>query len=380
MQATPKICIVAIGNEILNGRIVNTNAAFIGKLLWQHGYSVNSQLVLPDEKQTLLSQLRYAKETNDIVITTGGLGPTCDDVTRGVIAAIWDCELALNKDVKSYLAKRFKDVHIAIDNQATIPTKAKVMRNLLGTAPGLYLTEQNKAMFVLPGVPRECEVLVTEQLLPILKKEYPQQHSLYQREVGIFAISESRLSPTIDEIQANHPTIQVGIYPNLGMVKVVFTILSNEPKEAQSTLDVAIEPLLNSFADNIYTTCGKSLLACFAELCRQKGISIYCYEGHTRGNISKQLSLCEDICFIGGIVSTDVFTKDSWQQILNSESSKADLFIATPYLEQQDSLDFFIGFRDNYHQHSIMQYNDTLMQEKRSWHAILATIYQLVKI
>ena len=188
-----QIEIVSIGDELLNGRITNTNAAFLCKSLRMHGYAVSIQTTISDDKQQLRSGLSAALARSDLIIATGGLGPTLDDGTREAAAEIFGSDFYVNTDIAEELKSRYAD-----------PRKASVLPNRVGSAPGLVFSEQQKTLILLPGVPNEMEPLFLEEVLPFLQKQYPS----VQKETVLLCfclVYESLLDPHLRTLSSQYP-------------------------------------------------------------------------------------------------------------------------------------------------------------------------------
>ncbi|MCB1136101.1 MAG: competence/damage-inducible protein A, partial [Chlamydiia bacterium] len=158
--------IISIGNEILSGSTINSNAAYIAQQLESIGLPCSRHLALADEPAILSAELHAALDRSALVVTTGGLGPTLDDLTRSVLAELFHCDQALNSAVLAHLERRYGAGTPTLQDQATIPTAAQPFLNHIGTAPGLAFNDGKRRLIALPGVPDEMRALMTEQALP----------------------------------------------------------------------------------------------------------------------------------------------------------------------------------------------------------------------
>ncbi|HSW86217.1 MAG TPA: CinA family nicotinamide mononucleotide deamidase-related protein [Rhabdochlamydiaceae bacterium] len=241
-----RIELVAIGNEILSGRILNTNAAFISEHLYQNGWLVERHTTLPDDPEQIRQGLQEALHRSAVVIVTGGLGPTCDDLTRHVIAAIFDSEFHYNQEVADDLIKRFGQKLPSLKDQATIPSKATPILNKFGTAPGLRFQTKTSTLFCLPGVPSEMENMFVADVLPHLHKIFATKEKIYSQKVHICLCTESAIDPTLRKLKKRYPELDVGIYPSYGTVTIVFA------SKDKHTLDAAKEVLVTEFATYVF--------------------------------------------------------------------------------------------------------------------------------
>lgn len=212
-----RIEIIAIGDELLSGITVNTNAAFIGKELAVLGHEIVRHTVLPDEPEKLKAGLQEALNRSELVIVTGGLGPTCDDLTRNVVADIFSSDFRFDEAIAEDLRKRYGDKIISLVDQATVPTKATLLPNRVGTAPGLNF--ENK-IILMPGVPSEMRAMLTNEVIPFLKKQFPVSSTQIEKFLHFCILPESVIDVELRKLQEAYPYVKIGIYPSYGMVSV----------------------------------------------------------------------------------------------------------------------------------------------------------------
>ncbi|QZA59250.1 nicotinamide-nucleotide amidohydrolase family protein [Candidatus Rhabdochlamydia porcellionis] len=246
-----KIEIITIGKELLDGRIVNRNAAFISAHLFKFGYTVERHTTFLDDLQVLKKGLQEAYERSDLVIVTGGLGPTLDDLTRVVVAEVFHCKLSVNALVVADLQRRFGKELNTIQEQATIPEKAQPLLNSVGTAPGLLFLVNDKMMVCFPGVPAEMQPMFMNTFLPILQERHPPLHKHVACLYACF-FQESQINPMLRELQTQLPELEIGIYPSYSHVTIV---LSSENRASLEYAENLLKTQLDSF---LYTaTTGK---------------------------------------------------------------------------------------------------------------------------
>jgi len=217
--------IITIGDEILIGQIVDTNSAFIAKQLNKIGVSVYQITSVQDEEEHILKSLKEAEENADIIILTGGLGPTKDDITKNTLAAYFQDTLVHDEAVlenikflwENYVQKPLSQLNI---DQALIPSKAIALMNKVGSAPGMWMEKGNKTFISLPGVPFEMETLIQEEVLPRLQKKYKSPYILH-RTLLTYGLGESSLAELIEDWENNLPKhIKLAYLPNLGKVRL----------------------------------------------------------------------------------------------------------------------------------------------------------------
>lgn len=205
--------LITIGDEILTGHVLNTNTFFISHELTKLGYSVVKHATVPDNRLQIKQSFEAALARGSLVIATGGLGPTVDDLTREVVCEMFHSELRLDESIANDLKVRFGNVSISLENQAAVPIKAEVFPNRVGTAPALIF---DKRLILLPGVPNEMRAFFKDEILAYLKKHYPVSLSETRKELHFCLLSESELDSELRRLQVEYPDVHIGIYPTPG--------------------------------------------------------------------------------------------------------------------------------------------------------------------
>lgn len=299
-----KIEVVTIGNEVLAGFTINTNAAFIGQELFKLGLSPSRQTSLPDDPEILREGLSEAIACNNLVITTGGLGPTCDDLTRNIVAELFDSGLRFDEETAQDLKKRYGDLMISLEDQATVPVKAMLLKNNLGTAPGLIF-HQNSTMICLPGVPAELRAMFADQVIPFLLKHFVTEEKDYRKTLNLFGLSESSVDPTLRALQIKYPKITYGIYPAQGLLTVSLTSRARNEQEAEKALKGPLEALTEEFADHVYVSSSGKIEEAVHNYFIQNGLTLSVAESCTGGTLSSRLARLAGASqyFLGSVVS-----------------------------------------------------------------------------
>ena len=217
--------IITIGDEILIGQVVDTNSAFIAKALNKIGVSVFQITSVQDDKAHILKSIKEAEENADIVIITGGLGPTKDDITKTTIAEYFNDVLVQDQSVlenieslwKKYIKQSLSQVNI---DQALVPSKAEVLMNHFGSAPGMWLEKEGKVFVSLPGVPFEMRNLIINTVIPKLQNQYDLPFILHKT-LLVYGIGESMLAERIENFEDSLPEyIKLAYLPSLGKVRL----------------------------------------------------------------------------------------------------------------------------------------------------------------
>jgi nicotinamide-nucleotide amidase len=257
-----KIEIVAIGNEILSGHTINSNSAFIANKLAEKGYDIHRQSVFPDDEKELEKGLKDSLENSDIVICTGGLGPTFDDITKKVVAKIYN----LNSD-----------------DQEMEKKGVLTLKNEVGTAPG-FIFKNHSTLIVLPGVPLEMKNMFEKQVLLYLEKNFPCAES-YSDHINLCMISETKVDPVIKKFLNKNKDVQVGIYPKFGTLQIRFSV-----KEKKEKLDELKNILIREFRDNIFPSKNGSLAEAIHEALIKENKTLIVSESCTGGAIATQFT------------------------------------------------------------------------------------------
>ncbi|NQU73861.1 MAG: competence/damage-inducible protein A [Candidatus Omnitrophica bacterium] len=232
--------IVCIGTELLLGHIVNSNASYIARKLAELGVDHYFQTTVGDNPQRLSSTIRTALSRSDIVITTGGLGPTIDDITSKVIAKTIDRKLILEravlKDVAEYFRRQNKKIPKDSLRQALIPEGAKWLKNSFGTAPGLIIEQGAKILIALPGPPREMGPMVEDHVVPYLRSRSKAGQILKSKSLRLTGGVEAKVNQKVKDLLRLSGPVQVGIYARLGEVELKVMAKAKNEKAADNEI------------------------------------------------------------------------------------------------------------------------------------------------
>lgn len=306
-----KAAIVTIGDEILIGQIVDTNSSYIAKALDKIGIATHEMLSISDDKQHILETFRSLQNKVEVVIVTGGLGPTKDDITKKTFCDYFDDELIENEavllHVKSIIEGFYKRPITQINReQALVPTKAKVLFNQAGTAPGMWMEKENTVFISLPGVPYEMKYLIDNEVIPNLVQKFERPYIVHQT-IMTYGRGESLIAEQIEEWEDNLPDfIKLAYLPSPGKVRLRLTargndelLLKEEIKRQVEKLDLLIHDIIVGYNedDPIEVVLGR-LLA-------EKKLTISTAESCTGGKIAATLSAVPGASnyFKGSVVS-----------------------------------------------------------------------------
>lgn len=208
--------IINIGNEILIGKVVNTNATWLAQRLTKIGLNVKRVICIPDEETDIIYTIREGIANADVIIITGGLGPTFDDKTSECLAKALNLDWIINKDALREVEDKYRRRGLELTKHrikmAKMPAGAYPLRNSVGTAPGIYLEYMNIMIFSLPGVPIEMKAIFNEQVEPILLKKITGRITK-EKSLFVIGIPESELAPVIDEVMEKIEEVYIKSHP-----------------------------------------------------------------------------------------------------------------------------------------------------------------------
>ena len=284
--------IVCVGTEILMGNIINTNAAYLAEKCAGLGLSCYYQSVVGDNHDRLCEIIKTAASRSDIVILSGGLGPTQDDLTKETAAEVFDKKLYMHEEAKeaicAYMTKRGLTITENNWKQAMVPEDCIVVMNANGTAPGIIMEKDGKHIILLPGPPGELIPMFENDILPYLKKMAPDVlHSVMVKICGVGeSIVEDRIKDMIDA-QTN-PTIAT--YAKTGEVHLRVTAKAENEKEAEKLVKPVVKEIKKRFGDTVYTTDeNTSLEAAIINMLSKHKLTVSAAESCTGGLLSARL-------------------------------------------------------------------------------------------
>ncbi|TSA28117.1 CinA family nicotinamide mononucleotide deamidase-related protein [bacterium] len=317
-----KIIYVAIGNEILMGKTINTNESFIGSRLTSVGIPLETSLIIKDDKEIILKTFKNYWEHYDVIIVTGGLGPTHDDVTKYAICKFFKKELRFDSSVWEAIQKMYsmKDIPIPeiVKTQAEIPQDFTPLPNKKGTAPGLYYLANNKHFFALPGVPSEMKSMFVDHVIPILQRNLS-THPVFQKTIRTIGIPESVLYTDTKNVHETART-KIAFLPKPGMVDIrVYGTSEQEVKDIISRL------LENIPAENIYAFDENTIEETFHKKMVASGKTVSAAESCTGGLIQSLITnnAGSSEYFLGGVVS---YSNEAKMKLLGVKESTLEKF------------------------------------------------------
>ncbi len=248
--------IICIGTEILLGHIINTNPSYLSRKLSGMGIDLFHQSVVGDNPGRLSAALKTALRRSDIVITTGGLGPTVDDITISTISNEISRPLILNKRIAGSIKKFFKRRHIKMPayclRQAYVPKGARAIKNTVGTAPGSVIDYGNKTIVALPGPPRELIPIFEKIVMPYIKKRYAIRSTIFTRTIRTVGLPESTVNKKVRRFLMMKGPVTAGIYAHPGEVDIKITAKAENKKNALVHIRKIEKKILHILGNSVY--------------------------------------------------------------------------------------------------------------------------------
>ncbi|WP_461533014.1 competence/damage-inducible protein A [Sinomicrobium sp.] len=323
--------IITIGDELLIGQVVDTNATFVAGELNSIGISVCQITSVQDEEQHILTTLKEAGERADIIVITGGLGPTKDDITKRTLCRFFEDSLVQNKEVLRHIEELFKgrvngELSELNRSQALVPSRAEVLTNRFGTAPGMWMEKAGKVYIFLPGVPLEMEALVRDEVLPRLQDAFERPFILH-RTLITYGMGESDIANMLEAWEDALPDfVKLAYLPDIGKVRLRLTAKGSDREQIEAVVDQKLKELYAILGDVIFDVeQGQPLEILLKRLLTEKGNTLALAESCTGGRIAAQLTSVPGASayFKGGIVS---YATELKKDILGIPSSLIDKY------------------------------------------------------
>ncbi len=288
--------IITIGDEILIGQVIDTNSTFIAKQLNKIGISVYQITSVQDDREHILKSLREAQKRAKVVIVTGGLGPTKDDITKHTFCEFFDDTLVENKQVLEHVEELFRK-HISntpisdINRmQALVPATATVLHNAYGTASGMWFEKDGTVFVSLPGVPFEMKNLISVEVVPRLVERFERPYIIH-RTLVTYGLGESAIANRIESWEENLPSfVKLAYLPNLGKVRLRLTAKGTEKKVLEKAVETESQKLSDLLGDIIYgIEDDETLEELIAKLFTAKKMTLATAESFTGGAIAEKI-------------------------------------------------------------------------------------------
>ena len=312
------IALLSIGTEILLGDTINTNLSSLGQILYSNGFTLTSELTVPDQKEIIKDKLEHLIINNDVVITCGGIGPTEDDFTKEVISEHLGLSLILDNEHLAWMKSRWESRGLVMPQnnikQAELPEGSKKLTNTNGTSPGIYIKNNDKHIFILPGPPREFTPLVKDEVIPFLNKNFERTEKDYEF-ILFYNQAESALAQEIDKFKPIN--LDIAYLASKGIIKLRYD-KNSVPSEALIDFKNNIRKTLN---DYILSTENIPASKVLLNLLHEKKLTISLVESITGGNLASAL-VNHPGASKALVASNILYTMESKKEFLSSEISK----------------------------------------------------------
>lgn len=300
-----EIEVIAIGNEVLSGFTINSNAAFISQELLKVGLRATRHTVLPDDPSHLRKGLREAMQRSQLIITTGGLGPTLDDISRNIAAELFHSDFRYDASIAEDLKQRYGPQLASITDQATVPTKAFILKNTCGTAPGFIFNRDGTTLIMLPGVPPEMKTMWANGVVLYLQKHFSSAKKYYCRCLNLFETSEPTADVVLRKLEKEHPNVEFGVYVSLGTLSIHLTALAEHEAAADSLLQPPLQALRVEFASFLYDAPSGKIEEAVHDYFIRNGMTLTAAESCTGGALAARLTAFPGASqyFLGSVVA-----------------------------------------------------------------------------
>ena len=303
--------LISIGDELLIGQTVNTNAAWLGEQLNLLGYKVVAGVVIPDDENAILNALDELSIKADLIIITGGLGPTKDDITKHTLCDYFDTKLERNFVIEQQIVDYFNSRQLPIlqtnKDQALIPSACELLPNSRGTASGMWFEKDEKIFISLPGVPYEMKGIITEIVIPKLLKRSNDDRVLVHKTIRTHGMGESFLAEVIKnwEDKLSHDDIKLAYLPSPGIVKLRLSLLGKNQKAIILKLEEHIQQLKKIIPNQIYGYEDDTMEGVVGQLLSEKKETVATAESCTGGAVAKMITSVSgsSAYFEGSIIS-----------------------------------------------------------------------------
>jgi nicotinamide-nucleotide amidase len=319
--------IITIGDEILIGQIVDTNSAWIAQKMNEEGIHISQISSISDEPGHIEETLSAAGKSVQLVLITGGLGPTRDDRTKSVVCKFFDTRLVENHEVLNHIIERLSQRGVTINNlnreQALVPESAVVLTNKMGTAPGLVMRKDNCSYIFMPGVPFEMKYMMEFEVIPWIRKEFSTSPILH-RTVQTFGLAESMLADRISDWESSLPKfVKLAYLPNPESIRLRLSARGKDREELEKVLEDKIKELHEIIPQYIFGQEEDTLAGNIGKILKERGLTLSAAESCTGGFIAHSITSNSGSSeyFKGSVVA---YSNDVKTQVLGVDNRKIE--------------------------------------------------------
>jgi len=289
-----KAAIITIGDELLIGQTIDTNSAWMGAELSKAGFDVYRITSVHDRREDIIYALTEATGKTDVILITGGLGPTSDDITKLTLCEFFNTHLVMNNEVLSMIEEMMKLRSFSMNDnnrrQAEVPESCRVLKNAAGTAPGMWFEKDGTVFVSMPGVPHEMKYLMTEIVLPELNKCFTSQIIIHKN-IMTYGTFEAKLAEILTDFEAGLPgSLKLAYLPASGVIKLRLTGTGSDYNYLSNLLNDQVSKLYKTIPEFIYGEDEESLEMVIGKLLKSKNKSVSTAESCTGGEIAHLLT------------------------------------------------------------------------------------------
>ena len=310
--------IITIGEEIISGHTIDTNSPFIARKLAELGIEVWFKIAVGDRVEDIQAAILTSWNRSEVILATGGLGPTLDDITKKAICNAFERKLVFHEDLLKLLEARFQSRNRKLpaiaQNQALQPQGADLLDNSIGSAPGILIQDAERCFIALPGVPSEMEAIVESGVLPYLRKRLGRKH-IEIRRLRTTGITESELAEAIADLEPTPENLRLAYLPGYQGVDLRIVLHSSDEADAKAEVDRLAEAIVGRVGDHIYTIGDQVISEVVGSLLTSSGKTVATAESCTGGLVAKLLTDVSGSSsyFLGSVVA---YSNDIKERIL----------------------------------------------------------------
>ena len=301
----PQVIIISTGDELLFGTTVNTNSSSISNLFFGSNFNVVKHITVGDEIHSIVNSIKHSMEEADIIIITGGLGPTDDDNTVEAVCSIFNKRIIIDRESNEKISAFFKSMNMPLNEvdskMAMVPEDSFVIQNRYGLSPAFIIREKNKIIISLPGVPIEVEKIMKRNVLPYLKENFSFDDNM-KLQYEMSGIRESDINSELKQLDLPD-YVRIGITTKMGSCELILTNLTNEKNQKES-IDLLVR---NKFKKYLFSNNAKSPEEDLVILLKEKGLTISTAESCTGGLIAKRITDVpgSSAVYMGSVIAYD---------------------------------------------------------------------------
>ncbi len=290
-----KVAVITIGDELLIGQVTDTNSGDIARTIAPAGWTVSEVMTVHDDADAIYEAIDRAMSRADIVITTGGLGPTKDDITKGVMCRYFGGRMRHDEEVASHVrdifSRRGLVMNALTESQAMVPDSCTVVPNELGTAPIMWFERDGKVLVAMPGVPFETRHALAAEVFPRLLERFHDNTTVMHRTLLLTGISESDLAERLDSWESALPEhLHIAYLPQQGYIKLRFDATGTDSDSLRADLDRCCDHIIKTFTGNVFATDDVTPAERLIGLLRERGLTVSSAESCTGGNIAHKIT------------------------------------------------------------------------------------------